>query len=75
MYYTFVIKKPAGSNYTPADLMKQYAGASEIAQYSSRMGRAVLTVRMTEYGFDHWEIHKEEDGSETITVTLFRIET
>ena len=75
MFYTFVIKKPAGSNYTPADLMRQYAKESGIAQYSSRMGRALLTIRRAEYGFAHWDIQKEEDGSETITVTLFRIET
>ena len=74
MYYTFVIKKPAGSNYTPADLMQQYARESGLAKYSSRMGRALLTIRRAEYGFDHWEIQKEEGGSETVTVTLFRIE-
>lgn len=73
MYYTFAIKKAAGSNYSPADLMRQHAREREGYSSSDRYGRAVLTICGTEYGFDHWEIQREKDGSETITVTLFRI--
>lgn len=70
--FDFTMKR--GSNYTPASLMHRFANESGIAQYSNHLGRAVLTICGKRYGFDHWNIADNGDGTETVTVYIFGVD-
>lgn len=70
----FEFRKDKRSNYTPASLMHQFAKESGIAEYSNHMGRAVLTICGKRYGFDHWEITDNGDGTETVKVYIFGVD-
>jgi hypothetical protein len=54
--------------------MYRYAKESGIAQYNNHLGRAILTIGGNSYGFDHWEIDDNNDGTETVNVYIFCVD-
>ena len=67
---TIQIINKTGSNYTPAGLMYKYAKEHRTEQFYYH-GRSVIVLDGVEYGFDHWDIHDNGNGTETTTISLF----
>lgn len=67
--FKFTIIVPQSLDYCAADLMKLYAKNSTGARFY-REGRAVLEINGTKYVYEHWNIKKNNDGREIVTVYL-----
>lgn len=68
--FEFTIIVPQSWDYCAADLMKLYAKNGRGARFYYYDGRAILEVNGTKYTYDHWNIKKNKDGREIVTVYL-----
>lgn len=75
----FTLTVPETLNYTPADLMRRFAGndfgngrANRYIATHDYYFNTVLYDQKTAkaYQYDHWKIQKNGDGTETVTVFM-----
>ena len=68
--FEFTISVPQSWDYRPVDLMKLYAKNSTGAKFYYDEGRAILEVNGLQYKYGYWNIKKNNDGREIVTVYL-----
>ncbi len=57
-------------NYTPADLMMSWSCENGGRFYRTELGSARIRCHGQEWKYDHWQIQKNDDGTEEITLYL-----
>ena len=68
--FEFTIIVPQSWDYRPVDLMKLYAKNSTGAKFYYYESPAILEVNGVQYKYEHWNIKKNNDGREIVTVYL-----
>ena len=64
------VTRVQGSNYTPADLMQDWAKANEAQFYRTEYGSARIRYKGKTWEYGHWKIVKNEDNTECIFLHL-----
>lgn len=58
---TFTLTKPDAANYTPADLMREYAKSARLECVTGFWGNCYLVMNGAGYVYDHWSITARKD--------------
>lgn len=66
---SFSLRIKKGQDFTPASLMLKYAKAGDI-RTEYRYDQLKLIINGVRYGYDHYKVDDNLDGSETVTVYL-----
>lgn len=69
----FTNRIKAGANFRPSTLMWQYAKANNYKTFDC-YGEMRLIINGMTYGYDHYVIENNGDGTETVTVSLKLLE-
>ena len=71
--YQFVITLPSSINWCPSDLMHRHANATPGVLFERDYYFAsMLVVEGVRFYYDHYQIHPNNNGTETVTVTMKR---
>ena len=65
------VKRPRDANYTPRDLMIQYAREHEPSvQFVPRLYRPWLVIEGCRYAYERWSIEPADENTDVITLRL-----
>ena len=67
--------KPQSASYTPAKLMRQWSKENNVRFYRTKHGSARLCCNGAVWEYDYWEINKQDNGTEHVTVHLVKSQT
>ena len=67
------VTRPRNSNYTPADLIAQWARENKRPYAYTRYGELFLTIGGLPFAYDHWAITPIDETTEQIYITLTQI--
>jgi len=65
----FSIRQEAKKNFRPASLIYQYAKAGQLETFDA-YGSICLVLNGMVYGYSHYTIEDNNDGTETVTVYM-----
>ena len=72
--YEICVKYFQGQNYTPKDAMRHWAMENYEPLFYGIYGEPYLRFYNATYYYDSWKIQKNNDDTETVIITLKRIE-
>lgn len=67
------VTRPRISNYTPADLIAQWARENGRPYANTRYGKPFLSIGGLPFAYDHWNIEPINSTADRITITLTQI--
>ena len=68
------VKYFKGQNYTPADVMRRWAMENYETFYRGIYGKPYIRLFGAAYYYEYWKISKNDNDTETVTITLKRVE-